>query len=95
MCFNKKIQELLQNNPNLINNITLFHKKFPIDLIEQNLSKLNIGNILITQDLDIHFIIKWILFNPDITHESYANIETICYYQKNINKSQLIEFYKN
>jgi hypothetical protein len=87
---NKIIQELLETNPNLINNTTIFYKKYPIDVIEENIFKLNIGNILITQDLTIDFIIKYILLDPNIMYESFANIETICYFQKNINKNDLL-----
>lgn len=86
---NKIIQELLETNPNLISNTTIFYKKYPINVIEENIFKLNIGNILMTQDLNINFIIKYILLNPDIMFESFANIETICYFQKNISKIDL------
>jgi hypothetical protein len=83
------IETLLEANPNLINNTTIFYKKYPINVIEENLFKLNIHNILMTQDLNINFIIKYILLNPDIMFESFANIETICYFQKNISKIDL------
>ena len=91
----KIIRELLETNPNLINNTTIFYKKYSLDVIEQNLSKLNIGNVLITQDLTIEFILKYILLDSDIMDESFANIEAICYYQKNINKIDLENAIKN
>ena len=87
------IEQILVDNPNLINNTTIFYKKFPLDLIEANISNLNVGNVLITQNLTIDFIIKYILLNPDVINESYANIETICYYQKDIKKIDLINFF--
>ena len=87
------IEQILVDNPNLINNTTIFYKKFPLDLIEANISNLNVGNVLITQNLTIDFIIKYILLNPDVINESYANIETICYYQKDINKIDLINIF--
>jgi hypothetical protein len=86
------VEQILTNSPDLINNTTIFYKKFPIDLIEANISKLNMANVLITQDLTIEFIYKYILLDPDVINESYANIETICYYQKGINKNDLINF---
>jgi hypothetical protein len=46
----KIVKEMLETNPNLINNTTLFYKKYPLDRIEQNLSNLSIYQILVTQD---------------------------------------------
>lgn len=86
---NKIVQDQLESNPNLINNTTIFYKKYPLDVIEKNIFELNIGNILITQDLTMDFVIKYILSNPDVKNESFANIESICYYQKNINRTEL------
>ena len=83
------MRELVETNPNLINNTTIFYKKYSLDVIEQNLSKLNIGNVLITQDLTIEFILKYILLDSDIMDESFANVEAICHYQKHINKIDL------
>ena len=83
------MKEQLLLNLNLINNTTIFYKKYQLDVIEQNISELNIGNILITQDLTIDFVIKFILSNPDVIDDSFANIESICYYQKNINRTDL------
>lgn len=85
----KIVKEMLQTNPNLINNTTLFYKKYPLDRIEQNLSNLSIYQILVTQDLTIDFVIKHILLDPDVMDESFANINTICFLQKNISKNDL------
>lgn len=83
------VKEMLETNPNLINNTTLFYKKYPSEIIQQNLSNLNIHQILITQDLTIDFVIKHILLDPDVMDESFANVNTICFLQKNISKNDL------
>jgi len=92
---NEIIQDKLKINPNLINDITLYYKKYPLNMIEANISNLNIKSILITQDLTIDFIIKYILLDNELINESFYNIETIFYYQYHINKLDLINSFKN
>ena len=73
----------------IITNSMLYQNKYDMGLLEQNLSHLDIKIILLTQKLDIPFILKYIIYNDDIIDESYVNIHFICDWQSHISIEEL------
>ena len=68
-------------------NLTLHKKLYPIKLLEENIDKLDIKKVLITQLLDVDFIKKYILNNND---DDDIDINFILQFQPHIQKIELI-----
>ena len=66
-------------------NLTLHKKLYDIKLLEENIDKLDIKKVLITQLLDVNFIKKYILNNDDD-----IDINFILQFQPHIQKIDLI-----
>jgi hypothetical protein len=71
---------------NTITNIDLYSNKFPIDILEKNIDKLDLTTLIKTQDLTYEFIVTYVLNEEyQITpEEKTIDIYDVVYNQKNI-----------
>jgi hypothetical protein len=79
----------MSNNNHNINNDLLYQYKYDIDIIEKYIDFLDMRKVLLTQKLDIDFIINNIFNNDSINDEPYVNINFICRCQSHINEIDL------
>lgn len=82
----------------MITNSDLSKNLYDIKTIENNIKNLNIKKVIITQNLDIPFIIKYVIkktvnksFDEQDSDNSDMNIDTILQFQPHINKEILLE----
>jgi len=82
----------------MITNSDLSKNLYDIKTIENNIENLNIKKVIVTQNLDIPFIIKYVikktvnkLVDEQDSDNSDMNIDTILQFQPHINKEILLE----
>jgi hypothetical protein len=76
-----------------INDRDLLKKKYPIQVLENNIYNLSLMRILHTQELTPEFCIKYILSEDyaSCVEETYICDIDVLYHQPHIRQSQLIE----
>ena len=82
---------------NTITNIDLYSNKYPINILEKNIDRLDLKTLLKTQDLTYEFIVNYVLNEEyQITpEEKTIDIYDVVNNQKNIDINVLKNMLKN
>jgi len=85
------------NNDDQINNISLEYVKYDIFVLEKNIAKLSLWNLLKTQVLTAEFCAKYILDEEFASsdEDTYICFQNVIQYQKHISENELLDAIKN
>jgi hypothetical protein len=85
------------NNDDQINNISLEYVKYDISVLEKNIAKLSLWNLLKTQVLTAEFCAKYILDEEFASsdEDTYICFQNVIQYQKHISENELLDAIKN
>lgn len=81
------------NNDDQINNISLEYGKYDISVLEKNIAKLSLWNLLKTQVLTADFCAKYILDEDFASsdEDTYICFQNVLHYQKHISENDLLD----
>jgi hypothetical protein len=85
------------NNDDQINNISLEYVKYDISVLEKNIAKFSLWNLLKTQVLTAEFCAKYILDEEFASsdEDTYICFQNVIQYQKHISENELLDAIKN